>query len=66
MYRWDLQIEHVNNSHAPRQEAAAGGLVRWEAGQEQPPQRRHQSQALCIPEMHNTACIAPSGSPAIL
>jgi len=72
MYRWDLQIEHVNNSHAPRQEAAAAGLVRWEAGQEeQPPphhqpQRRHQSQALCIPEMHNTACIAPSGSPAIL
>jgi len=70
MYRWDLQIEHVNNSHAPRGEAAAG-LVRWEAGQEQErphqqPQRRHQSRALCTPEMHNTACIVPSGSPAIL
>lgn len=60
---------HVNNSQAPRREAAAAGLVHWEAGQEpqpphQPPQRRHQT--LCTPEMHNTACIVPSGFPAIL
>jgi hypothetical protein len=45
------------------------GLARWE-GQEQPlhqhSQRQHQNQALCIPEMHNTVCIVPSGLPATL
>lgn len=71
MYRWDLQIEHAckTTARAPRREAEAAGLVRWEAGQgpqppHQPPQRRHQT--LCTPEMHNTACIVPSGFPAIL
>jgi hypothetical protein len=58
------RLSMYKNSHTVRREEEEEGLVRWEAGQEPPHQRWHQT--LCTPEMHNTACIVPSGLPAIL
>lgn len=63
-YRLYPQIEHANES-GTKQEAGVVVLVHWEAELEsldQHPQQHRQRH----PEMHNTGCIVPSDSLAIL